>query len=498
MFLREIRLQGSTLLTNAEIERAVYPHLGPGRSAEDVERARAALQQLYHDKGYQTVSVQIPQQKVRRGVVVLQASEVAVGKLRVRGSQYHDLETIRRGVPSLAEGTVPNFNQVFEDVVALNQVPGQQVSPELLPGAEPGTLDVELNVEDSLPLHGSLELNNRNSANTTALRLNGSMRYDNLWQAGNGIGASFQVSPSDINEVQVFSGYYLARFSGLEKLTLTLSGMWQNSNIGTLGNAVSVGKGYTIGARANYALPMAKNYFQSISLGVDYRHSTQEIRTLGGSDTVAIDYVPFTLGYSGTWMGETQTLSLYLGYTMHFRGMGSGTDEWAMNRYNADGGFSILRMDIGYTAELAENLEGYLRLHGQLTDRPLVNSEQSAGGGLDSVRGYYEGEVVDDQSLMGTFELRTDILNGLARELTDSSAYASTYLFADGGLFKRKDPLLGFGEKSSQYLASFGVGARFGFFEYLSGSINLGIPVIDGPSTRAWHPRATFVIRGDF
>ncbi len=65
LFIREIRIKGATKLPTGEVEEAVYPYLGPGRSEADVEQARAALEKAYQDKGFQTVSVSIPQQEVR-------------------------------------------------------------------------------------------------------------------------------------------------------------------------------------------------------------------------------------------------------------------------------------------------------------------------------------------------------------------------------------------------------------------------------------------------
>ena len=43
-FIQEYRVTGSKLLTPAEIGETVYPFLGPGRTVDDVEGARAALE----------------------------------------------------------------------------------------------------------------------------------------------------------------------------------------------------------------------------------------------------------------------------------------------------------------------------------------------------------------------------------------------------------------------------------------------------------------------
>ena len=43
LFIREYRVIGSKTLARGEVEKAVYAYLGPGRSEQDVEQARAAL-----------------------------------------------------------------------------------------------------------------------------------------------------------------------------------------------------------------------------------------------------------------------------------------------------------------------------------------------------------------------------------------------------------------------------------------------------------------------
>ena len=129
-FVQRYRIiDGQHLLPRLAIEEAVYPYLGPYRVDSDVEAARGALEKAYHDAGFQTVMVAIPPQQVRAGVVTLQVVPQAVGRLRVTGSRYFDIDQIKREAPSLAEGTVPNFSQVQRDIVGLNQNPDLRVTP---------------------------------------------------------------------------------------------------------------------------------------------------------------------------------------------------------------------------------------------------------------------------------------------------------------------------------------------------------------------------------
>jgi len=272
VYIREFRVRGAEKLPAVAVEEAVYPFLGPGRTKDDVEQARAALEKAYKEKGYETVYVQIPQQQIKGGVIHLEVVEAKVGRLRVKGARFFLPSEIKRMAPSLAQGTVPNFNEVTRDIVALNQHPDRRVTPELRAGLEPGTVDIDLTVKDKFPLHGNVELNNRSSPDTSELRLNGSLSYSNLWQLGHSIGGSFQISPQDLNDVKVYSAYYLARFAEIPWLSLMASGTKQDSNVSTLGGVAVAGRGEIVGARALISLPPGKDFFHSISAGMDYKH----------------------------------------------------------------------------------------------------------------------------------------------------------------------------------------------------------------------------------
>ena len=84
-------MRGNTVLEARDIEKAVYPYLGPDRTLSDIEAAREALQTIYQERGYQSVYVDLPEQQVADGIVFLQVSETKVGRVRVVGAS-----TIRR------------------------------------------------------------------------------------------------------------------------------------------------------------------------------------------------------------------------------------------------------------------------------------------------------------------------------------------------------------------------------------------------------------------
>lgn len=499
IFINEYRVDGARKLSRRKIEEAVYPYLGPGRTKEDVELARASLEQAYHDEGFQTVAVQVPEQQVKGGIVHLQVVERPVGRLRVRGARYSSPKQIKAMAPSLAEGTVINFNQVPADIVALNQLPDRQVTPSLHAGVAPDTVDVDLEVKEKPPLHASAELNNRYGPNTTPLRVNASVSANNLWQAGQGAGFSFQVSPQDTSEVKVFSAYYLARFPQVDWFTLLASGTKQDSNVSTLGDTAVTGRGTNAGLRANFSLPAGKNFSQSASVGLTYKRFDQTVK-LGASGTspateivTPITYYPIDANYSAMWQNKRVTTEFNAGVTFHLRGVGSNTAEFNNSRYNADANFLYFRGDLAQTRELPGGLQLYGKIQGQIADQPLLSGEQASGGGLGTVRGYLEAEAVGDNSLFGSLELRSPSLLGL---ITGKKGDWRFYVFSDGGWLKVNNSLPD--QKNHFDFLSYGVGSRLRFTDHFDGSVTASFPQLKVGQALPHTTRVTFKAEFDY
>ena len=109
----EFQVEGNTLMPATDIERAVYPHLGPAKSIVEVTAAQQQLDALYHSRGFGTVLVDIPEQDVVGGVIQLRVTEASVGRINVTGSRYFSLGKSRpvyRRSPSVARHTSRRYS----------------------------------------------------------------------------------------------------------------------------------------------------------------------------------------------------------------------------------------------------------------------------------------------------------------------------------------------------------------------------------------------------
>jgi len=466
----EYQIEGNTLLQTIDIERAVMPYLGEAKTIKDVEAARQNLEKVYHNHGYQTVLVNIPQQEISSGIVRLAVVEAAVGQVQIKGSRYHSLEVINATVPQLQGGVVPDFNEVQKELAEVNHTPDLHVTPVLRPSATPGQVDVDLDVQDTLPLHGSLEANNRYSANTAHVRLIGALDYDNLFQSNQSLSFQYQIAPEDPSNAEIWSASYVIPTKG--GLVWALYAVHSNSNIAAVGATDVIGNGHIYGVRLIDPLPSSgADFYHNFTAGYDYKDWKQDVG-LQGADTLAspAKYSLYTLQYTGTWLGPADAahhgsaattgarssteFTAGMSFTVTALGF-DNPEQFDHKRYGANPDFFIFHPELQRQQILPWNFSLVGEINGQLASGPLISNEQYAAGGVDSVRGYTEAERLGDNGGRASLELRTPQLLAGHKQFTNSYFY----IFFDGAHVKIIDPLPG--QFTGYHLASEGVGFRF-------------------------------------
>lgn len=486
----EFEVEGNTVLPDTTVEKAVMPFMGPQRNLEDAEAARAALEKVYQAAGYLTVFVDLPEQRVDGGVVRLKVIEGRIERLAVTGSRYFDQGQIRTQVAELAPGNVPNFNEVQRQLSSVNTTEERRVQPILRPGRVPGTVEAELQVKDKLPLSGSIEASNANSAYTTAERATANVRYDNLWQLGHSIGLTLTAAPSQPDQTTVAMLNYGIPLAGGN--SLSFYAVHSNNNVDVLGGTRVLGKGSTLGLRYGINLGATERSSQSLALGFDYRDLQEQIRLGELSLSKPLRYVPLQAAYTANLADPRRQTMFNLALSTGLRplmarridgceledGSIGNDDQFRCKRKGADGGFATLRMDLRHT-EVFSDFSLYGRVAGQIASQQLTSAEQFSLGGTDSVRGYYEGTAAGDHGLLASLELRSaNLAAWLQRRHAGSAALEdlgdiTLLAFVDAGqLFTiNPDP----GQNSRQPLLGVGVGVRLAS----RSGVNLDIQLAD-------------------
>lgn len=476
----EYDVSGNTRLPVTEIERAVYPFLGEHRTIDDINKARAALESAYHKAGYPTVVVDVPPQRVTGGVVRLAVSESTVGKVRVLGSRYYSQQRILDKLPQLATGSVLNTPQLQHQLNDLNRVGGggRAVVPVLRAGSAPGTTDVDLRVQDANPLHATVELNNHYSPNTSHLRFNATLRYDNLWQREHTATLQYQTAPQHPDEVQVWSGTYMFHLDDPDKV-LAFYAVHSKSSVSTVGDLSVIGNGNIFGARYVLTLPGDEHFFHTLSLGVDYKNLGQSLLFGADSFPTPIHYLPFQVQYGATQRDPHGLTQWNIAANFSLRGVGNDAQQFENKRFKAQADYFYLRGDMDRTQNFTNGMSLFARLGGQFASQPLISSEEYSAGGADTVRGYLESEALGDSAAQSTLELRS---RSYAAKFSPRIQDLHFLAFAEGARLWVKDTLPG---QAARYnLASTGFGLRLNAWKALNVALDIAVPLRDGPYTR--------------
>lgn len=464
--INEIDIEGNTIFTDDALAKAVKPFIGKEKTSADVEAARGALEKYYHNKGYPTALVNIPEQSVEGGAIRLQVIESKIRRVRASGNRYFTRERLIKEMPAFRPGEILYLPAVKRQLARVNRNPDLKVAPVLKPGKKLGTIDVEFKVKDKLPLHGTLELNNRSTHDTTDLRANAMLRYDNLWQKEHSIVLQYQTAPEEPDEVQLITGSYTLPSPFNDDHVLTLYGLSSDSDTATAEGITVLGEGFIVGFRYMANLPPLESYLHDLSVGVDYKEFEEDIE----GDQIKIDYASLHLSYTARVPDKGGQTIYNIGINAALRPLGSDDEAFDTKRAYAQGNYFVTMAGITRHQKLGWGWHAMLSISGQLSNDALISNEQYIAGGVNSVRGYMESEASGDEALHGTLEISTPDLGaamgiGNYLELTP-------YVFYDAATLERNDALPG--EDDSVQLRGAGIGVRGYMFKYLEYRVDYG------------------------
>lgn len=486
----QYEVRGASSIPAVEIQKTLYPFLGPGKSLNIVEEAAAALIELFDSNGY-AAAVDIPPQDVVNGVVILQVTEGRISRLNVTGSRYFLPSDIKKEIPSAAKGNVLDTKALQEDLSELNERSSYlSVTPALSPGKRPGDLNVDLKVYDRVPATASLTLNDHYSAYTTKLRLSGSLSYQNLWQKLHSVSLWAQTNPEETDESKVFSlGYglplgwnnrlsfnYVKSESETDTpTTVATNGFFINGNADIFSASYMIRPDFT-----------KRGFF---TLRADYKEVEEDVTSFDESTgepvtiQTPIEYYLLSGDFSHYHYNDAWSGSVNFGFRSSIRSL-NDADEFGDKRLNARASFFILttRLEERYALPGDFGVRG--RFEGQYSDQPLISNEQFRIGGSTSVRGYLESQELGDYGYIAALEFETPKLFG------DSEHQLRAHLFYDYGRAATKPSdntvfLLPSGEPSpgsltdSYKLASYGAGLRYSFGREIDASVEWAHPLRD-------------------
>jgi hemolysin activation/secretion protein len=425
-------VEGNTILAAEEIALILDKYKRTGLTFKDVEEARAELEKAYHAAGYPTVLVMIPEQTVEGGTVRLTVLEGRLGAISVVGNEYFTTHNILGKLPSVKHEAVLFEPTFLKQLNAANGNPDLKIAPVLKPGAEPGLVNLELKVKDRLPVHARVEGDNKGPITTPRNRLIAEAQHANLFGGDEILTVTTVQTPEEWGQVQNYGASLVLPIIWPNHLLSIYASKAQSKSV-LAGGSLSIGGGdvsfagnATIaGVRYMFPLMEGGRGTHQLSIGFDYKRLERTEGTfpepLGTLTLLSpIQYTPASVAYAGFLpdrFGLTKLSTSVRGYVAGMIPGGRKKDftgdindpinEPGQARVGSTGTFAVLQGGIERLQDLPEGFVLTLHVDGQWASQPLIPAEQYFAGGMDTVRGYDNFEVIGDHALRGRAELTT-------------------------------------------------------------------------------------------
>ena len=417
--LRAFAFEGNTAFTKAELAKLVDPFTNRDVTADDIEEARRAITVHYVDSGYINSGAIIPDQNPTNGVVTIRIVEGQLSKVDVAGNTWlwdgYIEGRLRRWT-----STPLNLNRLQEGLKILRQNPNiRQVNAELRPGNAPGESQMDLKVDTGHPFRLGLQLDNQRPPSVGSGQL--SLVAADLSLTGNSdplevryglVTSSVQgLESSGVNNVE---GSYSLPFTRFDT-SFRIHGSRLNSSL-----VEEPFPALDITSRTtSYGVALRQPLFQTANteaaISVGFERRVNETRLLGAPFNISPGAVDgemsvSVLRVSQEWVSRGQDSILALRSTFNI-GLDvlDATDNGVPGEPNhrffswVGQGQSIQRL-------FKTQNQLVFRVAGQWTQDLMPALEQISVGGMESVRGYLENQLVRDRGIVASAEVRVPLL----------------------------------------------------------------------------------------
>jgi len=612
------QIAGNTILppgTISMILTNIDGAFGTNVSLDGIRAAAAQLQSAYRARGFVTVAVTLPPQKLTNATVKIQVTEGRLAAIEVKGNHFFSAQNVMRALPSLHTNMILNSQVFQQELNRANADQDRQIYPVVEPGPDPGTTELTLIVQDRLPVHAKLDLDNQYSPGTPVLRVNSSAVADNLWQEENSLGIQYGFSPEEYKDgkqwnfydqplVANYSAYYrlplgnpaaiedviasspgsfgydeatrkfnLPPASGQPELNIYASRSTIDTGLANLssttlystnGNSLVeniVQQDLTVNNDLGFCLsaplPATADFHSGLSGGLDFKtfeltSAKTNVFVLNGTEidyvgnfsnsvvstfnspvpfTVNhLEYLPLSLHYDGGWKDALGLASFGLGASGNAWFYGDTTISSSsvvdLTRTNSSGVITtnsstrpkitsyhgvqslqqitgskessghwvVLNPSFSHTFQFVTNWVTTVRADGQWASEPLISNEQFGAGGVNSVRGYHEGEVFGDTGWHISLEQQTPTY-------VVGTVYGHTPLTVSGTVymdFARTYLLDPQGRAASTSLCGVGVGGVASIGSHWQARLLMSVPLLSTVNIPAFEPYFNFMLTGQF
>lgn len=398
-----LRITGAKKYSEAELLALTGFVSGAELSLADLRGMATKITSHYSMQGYLAARAYLPAQQVTDNTVTIAVSEGQYGQIILRNqSKLSD-----RQAYSLLDGLKPGdpiTNDPLESrLLMLTDTPGVEVKSTLVPGAEPGTSDLLVDVVPGRLITGSVDADNAGNRYTGEFRLGATVNVNN--PLGLGDVASMRVVTSG-------SGLKYGRASYQVPFGRAAVGVAYSRLDYTLGKEFAPlgasGVATATGVYGSYTLVRSRN--ANLYAGLSYDHKTFQDRVALFSlvtdrkiNVVTGNLYGSLLDTVGGGGVNSFSLSLSAGTLDIQTPVARAVDAITAR---SQGAYNKLSFTASRLQQITDSVSFFAGISGQGASKNLDPSEKMSLGGMDGVRAYPQGESFGDQGYLVNLEAR--------------------------------------------------------------------------------------------
>ncbi len=479
-------------------------------SARTIQGFTQYVLSAYQDRNYAGIYVYVPTealqgQKLTDDVLAVRVLEAPVIDVGVTHYDVNQVSTLKGYLDSNAvlawspvkPGEVANKKRLDDFVNLLNLNPDRYVTAKVSKGAEPNTLAVNYGIYETDPWHWFLSVDNSGTKDRQWNPRIGVINT-NLLGRDDTFMAMYQAPlESDIADNYSLFGSYDFPLTGPE-LRLMLYGGYSEFDISPQASDIDfVGGGKFIGTQLRYNFLQAGGWFFDAIGGISREESriTPSLFPEFLESNVRMNL--WAVGAEAHKRDDMTTSSLALRRTAS---MGASDEsEFTIARMLAEPYFSIYTLSVAHSRYLDPNKVA--RLSGTFrwvtTEDRLAPAKMTTFGGMYTVRGYDEYEIVADGGILFSAQYEFDLVRyEKVKGIPEKDAAESEASKSDKYRLKKLAPLAFFdfgrsmineptaAEESHETLASLGIGTLLEVGDNFSGAVYYGWPLKATDDTR--------------
>lgn len=406
------RLQGNSLLSDAELQAVLAPFLERSLSYTQLQEAAAAVARAYRAAGW-VVRAFLPQQDVTAGVITLQVVEAVFGGVRLDGTPPTRISSeylLQLAAAGQEKGQPLRGPGIDRALLLLGDIPGVAALGSLVPGDREPESVLALRARDTPLLSGSAEWANAGSRSTGHQRFSFQLALNSPLHQGDLMQANGQATEGS-QYVQLVAGLPV----GTQGSRLSIQAAKLRYRLISPEFAELDGHGGSRTLGADLMVPLVRSRPANLYLNLSAEDKAFDNWATGTLST-AYAVRSLTLGLAGNRVDDWGAGGVSSGSVQLVRGQldlsGSPNESAVAATTRAAGRYHVLRVRANRLQTLNEtfSLQGSASV--QAADRNLDSSEKFYLGGAQGVRAYPSSEAGGSTGWMLNAELRKRLPRG--------------------------------------------------------------------------------------